>query len=134
MLALSAVAAVPVVEDGPVAPRISELEVTPVTGSWDTSYTIVLRITDPQGAEDIVALLYQIRERSELIQIKINDEGRGADRVAGDGLFTGESVVPDTAAIGVHHFQLFVRDRGGHQSNMLQYRFTVEPGPRLIPI
>lgn len=134
MLVLLAALAVPTAENDAISPRISGLQITPASGPRGARYTIALKIIDPQGADDVVALLYQLRERSELIRLEINDEGRGADREAHDGIYTGVSVVPDTAARGVHDFQVFVRDRDGHQSNILHYRFTVERGPRLIPI
>ncbi len=121
------------VGDG-VSPRLSDLRITPDAGPRGTRYTIAVRISDPQGAGDIVALLYQLREQAELIRLDVNDEGRGADRVAGDGVYTGESVVPETASIGVHRFELFARDREGNRSNILRYRFTVKAAPRLIPL
>ncbi len=120
--------------DDAVSPRLLALQVSPDTGPRGTRYTIAVKIIDPQGADDIVALLYQVREQAELIRLQVNDEGRGADQVAGDGVYTGQSLVPETASVGVHHFRLFVRDRDGHQSNILQYRFTVSKGPRLIPL
>ncbi len=119
-------------EGSGVLPRISDLHVTPQSGPRGTRYTIAVKIVHPQGAKDITAILYQVREQSELTRLEINDAGQHGDTVAGDGIYTAESTVPGTAARGAHHFQLFVRDRVGHQSNILQYRFTVMRGPPLI--
>ncbi len=126
--------AAPVLSGDSTLPLISDLRVTPQSGPRGTRYSIAVKIVHPQGAGDITAILYLVREQSELIRLEINDAGQHADTVAGDGIYTAESIVPDTAARGAHDFHLFVRGRDGHQSNILQYRFTVVRGPRLIPV
>ncbi len=109
-------------------PVISDLKVDPQAGPVGTTYTITLHITDPQGPDDIVNTLYQVRERSEVIEVLINDEGVDGDISKGDGIHTGKSIVPRTAAKITHLFEVFVLDKEGHKSNVLEYHFTVLEG------
>lgn len=107
------------------SPIISELKVAPQGGPAGTAYRITLRITDPQGPEDIIKILYHLRENVEGIQIPINDDGLNGDTIRGDGIYTGMNVVPESAERKTHFFEVFVRDRGGNKSNILKYSFTV---------
>lgn len=120
--------AMPPDADTRTAPRISNLMVDPDSGSAGTRYVITLRITDPQGVEDIEKTLYQLRERTEAIPLPLNDAGQHGDHRAGDGIYTAADIVPRTAGQGTHTFEVFVQDRGGHRSNILEYRFTVVDG------
>ena len=109
-------------EDGPA---ISDLKVSPDAGFAGTIYTITLRVTDPQGPQDIEETLYHVRESKEWIKVRINDAGVEGDVRKGDGIYTGKSVVPTSADISTHRFRVHVRDRSGNRSNALTYTFTV---------
>ena len=110
------------------APVISDFSVNPSAGPAGTTYSITLRISDPQGSDNIVQTLYQLREGIEVIELPINDKGHEGDHQEGDGIYTGRNVVPKTAAKQIHIFEVFVRDKDGHQSKSLEYRFTVQEG------
>ncbi len=111
-----------------LSPVISNLEIHPKKGPAGTTFTITLRITDPQGPDDIMRTLFQMREGRESIEIVINDDGLNSDVSKGDGIYTGKDRVPKTAAKVAHHFEVFVRDASGHRSNLLAYTFTVLEG------
>ncbi|MFQ5780438.1 MAG: choice-of-anchor X domain-containing protein [Nitrospiria bacterium] len=111
-----------------LSPVISDLKVTPEKGPAGTTFTITLRITDPQGADDIIGTLFQMREGRESIEVSINDDGLNGDVSKGDGIYTGKDQVPKTAAKETHLFEVFVRDKSGHRSNVLRYDFTVLEG------
>lgn len=112
-------------------PFISDLNVEPSSGPVGTEYRITLHITDPQGQNDLVQILHQMREGVEVITIPLNDDGVAGDLKKGDGIFSGSSIVPQTASKSTHRFEVFVRDKAGHRSNLLEYRFTVLEG-RLV--
>lgn len=110
------------------SPVISELNVDPITGPPGTEYTISLRIDHPLGSGSIVEILYQIREAGEAIEVLLRDDGLGVDLEKEDGIYSGSSLVPQTAARHAHRFEVFVRDKAGHKSNVLEYRFMVLNG------
>jgi hypothetical protein len=110
------------------APRIADLHVVPTQGPVNTHYILTVRVTDPQGATDVRGVLFQVREGRERIAVPINDAGREADAVAGDGIYTGKSSVPPSAAPGRHRFVVYVEDLSGHRSNTLEYPFTMLGG------
>lgn len=122
---LLALFSVPATAQSPAAPVISDLKVQPDRGFAGSSYVIRLKIKDPQGAEDIVDLLYHVRESQEWIKVPINDKGINGDERAGDGVYTGRTFVPRSADMSTHRFEVHVRDRSGNQSNTLTYTFTV---------
>ncbi len=113
------------------APRIADLTVVPAQGPVNTRYTLSLRVTDPQGPEDLRRTLFQLREGRERITVAINDQGLEVDAKAGDGIYSGHSRVPPSAAPGTHRFVVYVEDRRGHRSNQLEYTFTVLGGHRV---
>lgn len=110
------------------APIISGLSVEPSAGPTGTVYVLSVHISDPQGRDNIVPMLHQLRENRELIQVPLNDEGRDGDLKQGDGIYSGRSNVPKTAAKERHRFEVFMRDKDGNKSNLLEYHFTVLEG------
>ena len=110
------------------APVISDLKVNPSSGPSGTVYTISVRIVRPQDPRDLVAVLHQLREGVEPIDVPIHDDGQEGDAVKGDGIYTGRSSVPGTATKGTHRFEVFIEDKTGGKSNVLEYRFTVLKG------
>jgi len=109
-------------------PQIADLHVDPSSGPTGTVYTISVRIVKPRAPNEFVPVLHQIRENTELIDIPIHDDGLDGDAVKGDGIYTGRTSVPGTAATRTHHFDVFILDAAGRKSNVLDYRFTVLPG------
>ncbi len=108
-----------------VSPEISNLKVEPLSGSNGTVISITLEIHDLQGLDNIRKELYQIREGIEPAVLKLYDDGTHGDTVASDNIFYAETIVPKTAAKGVHEFKVFVLDKDGNKSNTLTYKFTV---------
>lgn len=109
----------------PPNPVISDLNVSPAAGPVGSVYTISLRITSQGG---VIPLLHQMREGREAISVPLRDDGLEGDAAKGDGVYIGHSGVPPTAAKQTHRFEVFVQDRAGRKSNMLEYRFTVLKG------
>jgi len=107
------------------SPVISNLKIAPQGGPAGTIYRITLGVTDPQGPQDVIKILYHLRENVEGIQVPINDDGVNGDALSGDGIYTGINFVPESAERKIHIFQVFVRDKAGNKSNVLEYRFTV---------
>lgn len=110
------------------APVISDLTAAPARGYAGTRYLVTVRVADPRGPGDIRHTLYQLRQGIERIPLPINDAGVNGDAKAGDGIYTAVGVVPPSASPGTHVFEVFVKDRAGHRSNVLRYRFTVLRG------
>jgi len=111
-----------------LSPVISDLNLLPVKGPAGTVFTITLRIMDPQGADDLERTLFQMREGRESSEIAIHDDGLNGDISKGDDIYTGKDRVPETAAKAAHRFEVFVQDKSGHRSNLLEYTFTVLEG------
>ena len=88
---------------------------------------MVLRIQvfDRQGREDIVPILYLLREGVELIKTRLYDDGSQDDRIPHDGFYTGLMTVPLAASWGNHWFVVYIFDKAGHRSNLLLYEFLV---------
>ncbi len=107
------------------SPEISNLKVEPLSGGHGTVINITLEIHDLQGLENIQKELYQIREGIEPIVLLLYDDGTHGDTLANDNIFYAETIVPKTAAKGVHEFHLFVLDKDDNKSNTLTYKFTV---------
>lgn len=107
------------------SPVMSDLAVSPKTGGHGTKVKITLKIIDPQGKKDVDSFLYQIREGKEMIKTRLYDDGTHGDEKADDNIYTGEMIVPDTAAKRRHQFSVFVYDKERHRSNILTYEFVV---------
>jgi hypothetical protein len=86
---------------------------------------IRVHVFDRQGAEDVVPVLFLLREGWELISVRVYDDGTRGDRLAGDGFYLGETIVPRSAAPGDHWFVVYLYDREGNRSNMLLHEFYV---------
>ncbi len=108
--------------DGPI---ISNLKVKPRAGFAGSSYIVRVQVEDPQGPNDIVAILFHQRESMEWMKVPINDKGLNGDIQAGDGIYTGRTTVPRSADKKAHRFSVYVEDKAGHTSNTLTYTFTV---------
>jgi hypothetical protein len=106
-------------------PLIADLTLHPSSGPPGTDYIISVRIVSPPNPKVIVPVLHQIREMRESDDIPIHDDGQEGDAVKGDGIYTGQSTVPNSAAERTHHFEVFIRDTSGRKSNRLTYHFTV---------
>jgi len=132
VMALVAIAlvvmALPLTAAERAGPVIADLNVHPSSGPPGTDYTISVRIVSPRDPKEIVALLHQMREMRESTDIPIHDDGVEGDAVKGDGIYTGRSTVPSTAAQRTHHFEVFILDTAGRKSNVLEYHFTVLHG------
>ena len=107
------------------SPVISDLAVKPTRGGHGTKVKITLKIKDPQGDKDIDSLLYQVREGKEMIKISLYNDGTHGDEKANDNIYTGEMIVPGTAAERRHQFSVFIYDNEKNKSNILTYEFIV---------
>lgn len=124
-LSIAALHLIPIAVIEPPDPIISDLKVFPTAGPAGSIYTLSLRIANPEG---IVPLLHQMREGREAIDVPLRDDGLQGDEKKGDGIYTGHSEVPPTAARQTHRFVVFIQDRAGRKSNLLEYHFTVLEG------
>jgi hypothetical protein len=106
-------------------PVISDLRVEPSSGPPGSTYTISVRIESPRDPKEIVPILNEMRENQEKIEVTINDDGIEGDSVKGDGRYSGRIVVPQTAAQQTHRFKVYIHDKAGRMSNVLEYHFTV---------
>jgi len=106
-------------------PVISDLRVEPSSGPPGSTYTISVRIESPRDPKEIVPILIEVRENLEKIEVTINDDGLDGDAVRGDSRYTGRIVVPQTAAQQTHRFKVYIHDKAGRMSNVLEYQFTV---------
>lgn len=106
-------------------PVISDLRVEPSSGPPGSSYTISVRVESPRDPKEIVPILNEVRENLEKIEVTIHDDGLDGDAVPRDGRYTGRIVVPQTAAQQTHRFKVYIHDKAGRMSNVLEYRFTV---------
>ena len=106
-------------------PVISDLRVEPSSGPPGSAYTVSVRVERPRDPKEIVPILIEVRENLEKIEVTINDDGLDGDAVRGDGRHTGRIVVPQTAAQQTHRFKVYIHDKAGRMSNVLEYRFTV---------
>jgi hypothetical protein len=109
-------------------PLIADVRIVPAAGPTGTVYTVSVRIVSPRDPGAIVPVLHQIRERTERIDLPIHDDGLDGDAVKGDGVYSGRTSVPDSAAARTHHFEVYIVNTEGRKSNVLDYRFTVLPG------
>ncbi|MBI3597008.1 MAG: hypothetical protein HY203_07655 [Nitrospirae bacterium] len=106
-------------------PVISDLRVEPSSGPPGSAYSISVRIENPRDPKEIIPILNEVRENMEKIEVTIHDDGLDGDAVKGDGRYTGRIVVPGTAAQQTHRFEVYIHDKAGRISNVLEYRFTV---------
>jgi len=117
--------ALPLAAEESSGPLISDLTVHPSSGPPGTDYTISVRIVSPRNPNEIIPVLHQLREMRESDDIPIHDDGLEGDAVKGDGIYSGQNTVPNTAAQKTHHFDVFILDTSGRKSNVLEYHFTV---------
>lgn len=106
-------------------PVISDLRVEPSSGAPGSAYTISVRIESPRDPMEIVPILNEVRENLEKIEVTINDDGLDGDAVRGDARYSGRIAVPQTAAEQTHRFKVYIHDKAGRMSNVLEYQFTV---------
>jgi hypothetical protein len=106
-------------------PVISGLRVEPSSGPPGSAYTISVHIESPRDPNEIIPILNEVRENMEKIEVPIRDDGLDGDAVKGDGRYSGRIVIPQTAAEQTHRFQVYIHDKAGRMSNVLEYRFTV---------
>jgi hypothetical protein len=125
VVALLLAMTLPLAAEEPSGPLISDLTVHPSSGPPGTDYTISVRIVSPRNPNEIVPVLHQLREMRESDDIPIHDDGTEGDAVKGDGIYSGQSAVPNTAAQRTHRFDVFILDASGRKSNVLEYHFTV---------
>ena len=106
-------------------PVITNLKIEPSSALPGVIVMIRIQIFDRQGQEDIVPILYLLREGLELIRTPLYDDGTCGDSVPMDGFYTGRMTVPLTASVGSHWFVVYIYDKAGHRSNLLIYEFWV---------
>jgi hypothetical protein len=106
-------------------PVISDLRVEPSSGPPGSAYTISVRIESPRDPKELVPILNEVRENLEKIEVAIHDDGLDGDAERGDGRYSGRIVVPQTAAEQTHRFKVYIHDKAGRMSNVLEYQYTV---------
>lgn len=107
------------------APVIANLKLEPSTAPRGSRVRVHVEIFDRQGPEDVIPVLYFLREGWELLKVPVHDDGARGDQVAGDGFYAGTIVVPVSATVGNHWFIVSIYDHSGLRSNLLIYEFWV---------
>ncbi|HLB94855.1 MAG TPA: hypothetical protein VJK28_01620 [Nitrospiria bacterium] len=113
------------IQDRADAPVITNLKFEPSAAPSGSRVVLRIQVFDRQGREDIVPILYLLREGVELIKTRLYDDGSQDDRIPHDGFYTGLMTVPLTASWGNHWFVVYIFDKAGHRSNLLLYEFLV---------
>jgi len=119
-------------QDRANAPVITNLKFDPSAAPQGGRVALRVQAFDRQGREDIIPILYLLREGIELIKTRLYDDGSHGDRIARDGFYTGVMTVPSMASFGSHWFVVFLYDQGGHRSNLLIYEFWVKDLETLV--
>ncbi len=107
------------------APVITNLKIEPSSAPRGSRLLVHIKIFDRQGRDDILPVLYLLREGRETIKTPVYDDGMHKDALPNDGFYTGVMTIPLTAGIGNHWFVGYVYDKGGLRSNMLIYELWV---------
>lgn len=94
-----------------------------------TAYVLSVRVIDPNGAEDIKQVLYNIflPDGSAALNnpFLMRDDGLEGDATAGDGRYSRTTTVSPTAPLGNYRFEFQAEDRQGAISPKLVHTITV---------
>ena len=113
------------VQDRANAPVITNLKFEPSAAPQGSRVMLRIQVFDRQGREDIIPILYLLREGIEHLTTRLYDDGSHGDSIPRDGFYTGLMTIPLTASTGNHWFVVYIFDKGGHRSNLLLYEFGV---------
>jgi hypothetical protein len=92
------------------APTLSDAKITPDVAWLGDHIVISVAINDP--AKQVAAVDGVVVEYSE-IRTPLNDEGKGDDKVAGDGIWTAGTDVPSEAFEGTYHIAIWPKNAAG---------------------
>jgi hypothetical protein len=117
-----------------VAPVISNPFIDPDTLVVTTTTTIQTRITafDENGLNDIKEvyfIVYRPDGTTNNIKTSLFDDGNvndNGDLIAGDGIYSRKIQVNETNAKGTYRFEFRANDRGGLQSNIINYLVLIQ--------
>lgn len=93
------------------APKLSDAKVTPSVAWLGDHVVITVVVDDP--AKEVAKVDGVVVEYSE-IRTPLNDEGKGDDKVAGDGIWSGGTDVPGEAFEGTYHIAIWPKDAAGN--------------------
>jgi hypothetical protein len=117
-------------------PVVSNL-VIPDTVSFDEIFTFSIDVYDPNGANDIEKVYYQlykpdgslITNSQGISEFPLSDNGDtndSGDITAGDGIYTMRLAIPTGQPAGVWNFHFSAKDFEGNSSNILIHSVTVQ--------
>ena len=111
-------------------PKLSEPFCTPRSVPADglTTFIIRVRVTDPQGSNDISSVSVDGNPLG-LGTVSLFDNGRSNDLLVNDGLFGAALSVPIGMASSEVRLLVSATDKSGHQSNLSLGVFTVLAPP-----
>jgi len=91
-------------------PKITDAKIQPTTAWVDDHLLITAAIDDP--AKEVAKVEAVVVEYPE-ITLPLNDEGKGDDKTAGDGIWSGGSNVPSEAFEGTYHIAIWPKSAAG---------------------
>lgn len=117
-----------------VAPIISNAFIDPDTLVVTTTTTIQtrLKVEDQNGLNDIKEvyfIVYRPDGTTNNIKTSLYDDGNlndNGDLVAGDGIYSRKIQVNETNTKGTYRFEFRANDRGGLQSNIINYLVLIQ--------
>ncbi len=117
-----------------VAPVISNPSIDPDTLVVTTTTTIQTRIKveDQNGLNDIKEVYFIVFRpdgTTNNIKTQLYDDGNlndNGDLIAGDGIYSRKIKVNETNAKGTYRFEFRANDRGGLQSNIINYFVLIQ--------
>jgi hypothetical protein len=94
----------------PAVPTLSDATITPSTAWIGDHIVVTVAIADP--GKQVAKVEGVVVEYPELVT-PMNDEGKGDDKVAGDGIWTGGANVPSEAFEGTYHIAIWPKSAAG---------------------
>ncbi len=93
------------------APQLSEARVEPAVVQPGGHAVLTAKVEDPlHGVAQVMATVVEY----PAFRIALNDEGKGDDKQAGNGLWTGSLEVPGEAPSGLYHLDVQLFDAAGN--------------------
>ena len=91
-------------------PKITDVKIQPTTAWVDDHLLITAAIDDP--AKEVAKVEAVVVEYPE-ITLPLNDEGKGDDKTAGDGIWSGGADIPSEAFEGTYHIAIWPKSAAG---------------------
>ncbi len=103
----------------------------------DTEYPVSVRVTDPQGLEDVTLVWYSIRFANEAYHFRTDtlmDDGKDGDILPEDGIYFGLLGTGDMQGrTGVFHIEVNASDRSGNIADPVSAEIEVKDSEKPDP-